>query len=76
MSDVKPEQKVVLTLQDLQEVLNYISTRPYAEVFKVVEVLKKSRTLEAVLADAQTPTQAAPTAVREVTEEAPTAQEA
>jgi len=43
------DQKVVLTLGDLQEMLNYVSSRPYAEVFKVVEVLKKAKTLEAVL---------------------------
>lgn len=54
MSEVvkpSPDQKVVLTLADLQEVLNYVSTRPYAEVFKVVEALKKARTFEAVVKD-------------------------
>lgn len=70
MSEARADQKVVLTLQDLQEVLNYISTRPYAEVFKVVEVLKKSRTLESVLVEMAGPAPAA------VSEEATAAQEA
>lgn len=72
MSNNNPDQKMVLTLADLQEVLNYISTRPYAEVFKVVEVLKKSRTLDSILREtsSDTPTPKA------VTEETPVAQEA
>lgn len=72
MSNVNPEQKLVLTLADLQEVLNYLSTRPYSEVFKVVEVLKKSRTLESVLTEMAGPVPAA----REVSEEAPVVNEA
>lgn len=44
-----PEQKLVLTLKDVQEVLNYLSTRPYAEVFQVIETVKKARTLETVV---------------------------
>lgn len=48
-NQVNPDQRMVLTLGALQEVLNYISTRPYAEVFNVVETLKQSRTLDSVL---------------------------
>jgi len=51
-NQVNPEQKIVLSLGDLQEVLNYVSTRPYSEVFKVVEVLKRAKTLESVNAEA------------------------
>lgn len=72
MSNNNPDQKMVLTLADLQEVLNYISTRPYAEVFKVVEVLKKSRTLDSILRETSSDT---PTP-KVVTEETPVAQEA
>jgi hypothetical protein len=44
-------QKLVLTLQDLQVLLNYLSSRPYSEVFQVIEVVKKARTLDSVLAE-------------------------
>lgn len=43
-----PEQKVVLTLGDLQVVLNYLSIKPYAEVLNIVETIKKARTFESV----------------------------
>lgn len=50
-NQVNPQQKIVMTLGDLQEVLNYVSTRPYAEVFKVVDILRTAKTLEAVNAE-------------------------
>lgn len=48
-----PEQKVVLTLADLQVVLNYLAARPYSEVFTVIETVKKARTLETVVAETE-----------------------
>lgn len=51
MPNANPTQKIVMTLEDIQAVLNYLSTRPYSEVFQVVEVLKRSRTYEVVAAE-------------------------
>lgn len=59
-----PEQKLVLTLKDLQVVLNYLGTRPYAEVLGVIETLKNARTIESVLAQ-QTAPQSEPVASEE-----------
>ena len=64
-NQVSPEQKVVLTLKDLQEVLNYISSRPFSEVFNIVETLKKARTFESVVAE-QTASESKPALVPEV----------
>jgi len=44
-------QKVVLSLGDLQQILNYLGTRPYSEVFNVIETVKKARSLESVVAE-------------------------
>lgn len=62
-----PNQRMVLTLGALQEVLNYISTRPYSEVFNVVETLKQSRTLDSLIAEDLANKQKANTPVQEVT---------
>lgn len=45
-------QKVVLTLGALQEMLNYFSQRPYAEVFKIIDTLKTAQTFESVVQQA------------------------
>ncbi len=72
-NQVNPQQKIVLTLGDLQEVLNYVSTRPYAEVFRVVDILRTAKTLEVVNAEeaaskaAQATLQAAPEPTAEET---------
>lgn len=77
-NQVNPDQRMVLTLAALQEVLNYISTRPYAEVFNVVETLKQSRTLDSVIAEATAASRTTnpPITVTPISEEAPKANEA
>jgi hypothetical protein len=40
-TDLKEEaKKVTLTASEAQAILNYLATKPYAEVFQLVEILR------------------------------------
>jgi phosphoketolase len=72
MSDsngTKVEQKVVLTLADLQKVLNYVASRPYHEVFQVIETLKAAKTFDAVYQEAKALEQKVVSEVKKIEQE-------